>query len=80
MDFPASVAPFILRGVRLIGVDSVMAPRAEREEAWARLAAELDRAKVASMATPIGLAQAIERAPDVLAGRVRGRLVVDVNA
>jgi acrylyl-CoA reductase (NADPH) len=80
MDFPASVAPFILRGVRLIGVDSVMAPRAEREEAWARLAAELDRAKLASMATPIGLAQAIERAPEVLAGRVRGRLVVDVNA
>ena len=80
MDFPASVAPFILRGVRLIGVDSVMAPRAEREEAWARLAAELDRAKLASMTTPIGLAQAIERAPEVLAGRVRGRLVVDVNA
>jgi len=80
MDFPASVAPFILRGVRLIGVDSVMAPRAEREEAWARLAAELDRAKLASITTPIGLAQAIERAPDVLAGRVRGRLVVDVNA
>lgn len=80
MDFPASVAPFILRGVRLIGVDSVMAPRAEREEAWARLAAELDRAKLASITTPIGLAQAIERAPEVLAGRVRGRLVVDVNA
>ncbi|HRA23662.1 MAG TPA: MDR family oxidoreductase, partial [Usitatibacteraceae bacterium] len=80
MDFPASVAPFILRGVRLVGVDSVMAPRAEREEAWARLAAELDRAKLASMTTTIGLAQAIERAPEVLAGRVRGRLVVDVNA
>jgi len=80
MDFPASVAPFILRGVRLIGVDSVMAPRAEREDAWARLAAELDRAKLAAMTTPIGLAQAIERAPEVLAGRVRGRLVVDVNA
>lgn len=80
MDFPASVAPFILRGVRLIGVDSVMAPRAVREEAWARLAAELDRAKLAAMTTPIGLAEAIERAPEVLAGKVRGRLVVDVNA
>jgi len=80
MDFPASVAPFILRGVRLVGVDSVMAPRAEREEAWARLAAELDRAKLAAMTTPIGLAEAIERAAEVLAGRVRGRLVVDVNA
>ena len=80
MDFPASVAPFILRGVRLVGVDSVMAPRAEREEAWARLAAELDRARLAAMTTPIGLGQAIDRAPEVLAGKVRGRLVVDVNA
>jgi acrylyl-CoA reductase (NADPH) len=80
MDFPGSVAPFILRGVRLIGVDSVMAPRTDREEAWARLAADLAPAVVDSIATPIGLAEAIARAPDVLAARIRGRLVVDVNA
>lgn len=79
MDFPASVAPFILRGVRLIGVDSVMAPRAEREEAWARLAADLDRGKLDAITTEVGLAEAVARAPDVLAAKVRGRLVVDVN-
>lgn len=80
MDFTASVAPFILRGVRLIGVDSVMAPRAEREEAWARLAADLDRGKLDAITTQVGLAQAIDRAQDVLGGRIRGRLVVDVNS
>jgi acrylyl-CoA reductase (NADPH) len=80
LDFQASVAPFILRGVRLVGIDSVMAPREEREEAWARLAADLDRGKLDAITAHVGLAQAIERAPDVLAGRVRGRLVVDVNA
>jgi acrylyl-CoA reductase (NADPH) len=79
MDLPASVAPFILRGVRLIGVDSVMAPRAEREEAWQRLASDLDRTKLAALTTEIALADALARAPEVLAGRVRGRLVVDVN-
>jgi acrylyl-CoA reductase (NADPH) len=66
--------------VRLIGVDSVMAPRPEREEAWARLAADLGPAALDSIASGIGLAEAITRAPDVLAGKVRGRLVVDVNA
>ncbi len=80
MDFPSSVAPFILRGVRLIGIDSVMAPRAEREEAWARLASDLDRGKLDAITTGLALAQAIEGAHDVLAGRVRGRLVVDVNS
>ena len=80
MDFPASVAPFILRGVHLVGVDSVMAPMAEREEAWARLAADLDRGKLEAATTVTGLAGAIERAPEVLAGRVRGRIVVDVNS
>jgi len=79
MDFPASVAPFILRGVRLIGVDSVMAPAPEREEAWRRLATDLDRAKLAAASTQIGLADCLVRAADVLAGRVRGRLVVDVD-
>jgi putative YhdH/YhfP family quinone oxidoreductase len=79
MDFPATVAPFILRGVTLAGVNSVTAPMERRLEAWRRLAKELDRAKLASMITDIGLAEAIAKAPDVIAGKVRGRLVVDVN-
>jgi acrylyl-CoA reductase (NADPH) len=78
MDLPASVAPFILRGVRLIGVDSVMCPQADRRVAWTRLGAELDPAKLDAMTTGIGLADAIAQAPEILAGRVRGRLVVDV--
>ncbi|MFN7643448.1 MAG: MDR family oxidoreductase [Burkholderiales bacterium] len=78
MDFPSSVAPFILRGVRLIGVDSVMCPQAERRTAWTRLARDLDLAKLDAMTTDIGLADAIAAAPEILAGRVRGRLVVDV--
>jgi acrylyl-CoA reductase (NADPH) len=80
MDFTSSVAPFILRGVRLIGIDSVMAPRAEREEAWTRLAADLDAGALEAIAAGISLGEAIARAADVLGGRVRGRLVVDVNA
>ena len=79
MDFPSSVAPFILRGVRLIGIDSVMCPMPDRRSAWELLAAELDRGKLAAITTEIGLAEALERAGDVLAGKIRGRLVVDVN-
>jgi len=79
MDFPGSVAPFILRGVRLAGVDSVMCPRPLREQAWARLARDLDPTRLDAMTTEIGLADALSRAGDVLAGQVRGRLVVDVN-
>jgi acrylyl-CoA reductase (NADPH) len=80
MDFPSSVAPFILRGVTLAGIDSVMCPKVDRLEAWRRLAADLDPAKLDAITTSIKLSQAIERAPDILAGKVRGRLVVDVNA
>ena len=79
MDFPATVAPFILRGVALIGVDSVMAPKALREEAWSRLACDLDRSKLASIGRRIALAETIGIAPQILAGSVRGRVVVDVN-
>lgn len=79
MDLPASVAPFILRGVKLIGVDSVMCPAADRNEAWQRLARELDLAKLERITTEIGLSEALPRGADVLAGKVRGRLVVDVN-
>jgi len=80
MDLPASVAPFILRGIKLIGIDSVMAPKARREAAWARLATDLDPAKLASITHEISLAQALVRAPEILVGAIRGRLVVDVNA
>jgi acrylyl-CoA reductase (NADPH) len=80
MDFPSSVAPFILRGVTLAGVESVMAPRALREEAWSRLARDLDVAKLDAMTREISLADAIPAAADLLAGTVRGRLVVSVNA
>ena len=79
MDFPATVAPFILRGVALIGVDSVMAPKALREEAWSRLACDLDHSKLASIGRSIALAETIGIAPQILAGSVRGRLLVDVN-
>jgi len=80
MDLPASVAPFILRGVTLAGIDSVMAPLALRRDAWRKLAADLDRAKLDAITTTIGLKDAIARAPEILAGKVRGRIVVDVNA
>jgi len=79
MDFPSSVAPFILRGIALLGVDSVMAPKALREAAWNRLARDLDAAALDRMATVIGLAQAASAAQDIVAGRIRGRVVVDVN-
>jgi acrylyl-CoA reductase (NADPH) len=80
MDFPATVAPFILRGVTLYGIDSVMAPRGKRIAAWTALAADLDPAKLESITHEITLADALTAAPGVLAGKVRGRLVVNVNS
>jgi acrylyl-CoA reductase (NADPH) len=79
MDFPASVAPFILRGVALLGIDSVMAPMAVREPAWDRLARDLDPSKLERISTVIGLEGALSAAQDIVAGRIRGRVVVDVN-
>jgi acrylyl-CoA reductase (NADPH) len=79
MDFPVTVAPFILRGVTLYGIDSVRAPREVREEAWARLATDLDPAKLDELTEEIALGGVLEAAEEILAGRVRGRLVVDVN-
>ncbi len=76
MDFPGSVAPFILRGITLYGIDSVMAPLAKREEAWARLARDLDVAKLDAITSEIALEDAIGVASDLLAGKVRGRVVV----
>ncbi|MEN3366897.1 MAG: acrylyl-CoA reductase [Burkholderiales bacterium] len=80
MDLPGSVAPFILRGVRLIGVDSVMAPKEKRLAAWKKLAQDLDAGKLARITQEINLAEVISKAPVIVAGKVRGRLVVNVNA
>jgi acrylyl-CoA reductase (NADPH) len=80
MDFPSSVAPFILRGITLYGIDSVMCPGPLRREAWTRLARDLDPARLESMVRTVGLAEAIPAAADLLDGKVRGRVVVDVNA
>lgn len=79
MDFPSTVAPFILRGVTLYGINSVTTPREQRELAWVRLARDLDTGKLDAMTQEISLRQAIDAAPEILAGKVRGRLVVDVN-
>ena len=80
MDFPASVAPFILRGITLYGIDSVNAPQAVRRSAWQRLARDLDLAKLEAITHEITLAGALQAAVDILAGRIRGRVVVNVNA
>ena len=80
MDFPATVAPFILRGVTLAGVDSVMAPYVRRAKAWERLARELPPEVLAANTETIALADAPAVAARLLAGQVRGRVVVDVNA
>lgn len=75
-DLPATVMPFILRGVALLGVDSVMAPIARRQEAWARLARDLDPALLQAMTTEVGLGDAIAAAQQLMDGKVRGRIVV----
>ncbi|MDP3537799.1 MAG: MDR family oxidoreductase [Azonexus sp.] len=79
MDFPSSVAPFILRGVTLYGIDSVMAPLPVRLEAWERLGRDLDIARLDAIVREIGLGEAVAVAADLLDGKVRGRVVVDVN-
>ncbi|PCK31704.1 MDR family oxidoreductase [Pseudoalteromonas piscicida] len=80
MDLPATVAPFILRGVTLAGIDSVMCPKALRLEAWQRLASELELNKLNMIAHEITLNEVIATATDLLDGKVRGRVIVDVNA
>ncbi len=80
LDFPATVMPFILRSVALLGVDSVMAPIARRQEAWARLARDLDPALLQSMTTEIGLDEAIVKAEELMQGKVRGRIVVRTSS
>ena len=77
-DFPATVMPFILRGVTLAGIDSVMAPLAKRQHAWDRLAVDLDPAKLEAIAVEVPLSQAIEQAAALMAGTVRGRVIVKI--
>jgi acrylyl-CoA reductase (NADPH) len=79
MDLPTSVAPFILRGVSLLGINSVTLPRAAREEAWARLVTDLDRDKLKAMTTTIGFDQIKETAERIAEGQVRGRVVVEIG-
>ncbi|WP_315806532.1 MULTISPECIES: MDR family oxidoreductase [unclassified Bradyrhizobium] len=79
MDLPTSVAPFILRGVSLVGIDSVMCPQLARQAAWKRLASDLDRRKLAEITHEIGFDQVIEAGARILAGQIRGRLVVKIS-
>ena len=79
MDLPASVAPFILRGVSLLGIDSVMAPNARRVEAWDRLARDLDLRKLAAITNTVPLREVIALGETILSGKVRGRIVVTID-
>lgn len=79
MDFPSSVAPFILRGVSLLGINSVTQPFARRVEAWERIAAEFDLSNLALITREIGLQESIAASSDLLKGKVRGRLIVNVD-
>ena len=79
MDLPTTVAPFILRGVSLLGINSVMCPLPLRQEAWRRLETDLDRGKIAAMTSEIGLGDVIEAGARILAGEVRGRIVVKIR-
>ena len=78
MDLPSSVAPFILRGVCLLGIDSVMCPLPRRELAWSRLAGDLDKGKLADITQEITLDRVIGIGAKILAGQVRGRIVVKI--
>jgi acrylyl-CoA reductase (NADPH) len=78
MDLPSSVAPFILRGVCLLGIDSVMCPLAQRKAAWERLARDLDRSKLSEIIQEISLDQVLGMGEKILAGQVRGRIVVKI--
>ncbi|AVT83528.1 acrylyl-CoA reductase (NADPH) [Rhodopseudomonas palustris] len=79
MDLPSSVAPFILRGVSLLGIDSVMCPIELRKQAWARLATDLDAGKLSEMTQEVSLDQVIDAGTKLLAGQVRGRTVVKIG-
>lgn len=78
MDLPSSVAPFILRGVSLLGIDSVMAPKAKRIEAWSRLAQDLDLSKLESLTKTVPFDEAMQAAADIVDGKIRGRIIIDI--
>jgi acrylyl-CoA reductase (NADPH) len=78
LDLPVTVAPFILRGVSLLGIDSVMCPLPLRQEAWRRLETELDRGKIAAMTSEIALADVVDAGRRIVEGQVRGRIVVKI--
>ena len=80
MDFPGSVAPFILRSVTLAGIDSVMAPKERRVKAWSKLGCNIVASKLDAITREVGLGEAIAAAGDLLAGKIRGRVIVNVNA
>ncbi len=79
-DLPATVMPFILRGIALLGVDSVMASKELRKEAWDRIATDLDMGKLAALTTEIGFDDIIQTATDIVDGKVRGRVIVDMKS
>jgi acrylyl-CoA reductase (NADPH) len=79
MDLPAFVAPFILRGVALLGIESAIAPKETRLEAWRRLSRDLDPGKLAAMTQTIGLSEVVAAGRQIVEGKIRGRIVVDVG-
>jgi acrylyl-CoA reductase (NADPH) len=79
MDLPTSVAPFILRGVSLLGIDSVMCPLPLRQKAWQHLETDLDGSKIAAIVSEIGLADVIAAGGRIVEGKVRGRIVVKIG-
>ncbi|MDQ6882456.1 MAG: zinc-binding dehydrogenase, partial [Pseudomonadota bacterium] len=78
-DFPSTVMPFILRGITLVGIDSVMAPLPRRQQAWDRLARDLDPGKLETITEEVPMGQAPARAADLMAGKIRGRVVVKIS-
>ena len=78
-DFPGTVMPFILRGVSLLGIDSVMCPKGPRMAAWDRLDRDLDRSLISAIGTEVSLSEAIQAGHDIIAGKIRGRVLVDVR-
>lgn len=79
LDLPATVAPFILRGIALFGINSVMATKEKRVAAWQRLATDIDRTKLRELTQTIGFGEVIRVAEDIVAGKVRGRVVVEIG-
>ena len=78
MDLPSTVMPFILRGVSLLGIDSVMAPMEKRERAWQRLSSDINFEKLEEMVDEISLDQVEKFAKDILQGQIKGRMVVNI--